>query len=392
MAFLPDTQQAKRSATRPTCMACGGQSWIMLPTFPGSMLSDGRRFNQALAKESCVGCGLARHSRDLNSLEVREIFDDQYQLAIQPIDERFLRQRQRHYANWIRSLLPDEKCLAIFDIGAANGSLLAELATSEPQWKVAGIEPVDAAAGIGRSAGYNVETAFLDDYDMSSVGADVVLSVNVIEHVVDPASFLTMARAGIRRGGRILIICPDGGTPSTELLIYDHIHSFTRSAMECLARNAGLKIATYATAPAAIGPFHAFVMVESDDEAHSAPPDQEGLIHSRIAFMEAWKRLDALLETRLRGGPETFAFGYGESAQLLRAYAPRAWGHVKGILADASGNFDGRAVDLYHAPEIRGSRKILLAIRPDLQRTLGERLSRDGDIVVTWDDLAVTDA
>ncbi|MCB5175189.1 class I SAM-dependent methyltransferase [Microvirga lenta] len=351
------------------------------------MLSDGRLFPEGLAKASCAGCGLVRHQRLLQELEIKRIYDGDYKLAALPLDDEFLSRRQRLYADWIFSFFPREERLSAFDIGAGNASLLAQLAKGGAVWRLRGIDPVDAAAALGRAAGYDVETAFLDEYDMSSLEADLIISINVIEHVADPVAFLRRAASGIKSGGRLFIACPDGDRPSTELLIYDHIHSITYAAMRHIAARAGLRILSHTPAPAVIGPFHSFVLAAEEGGDCPGSFDAQMLAEARAEFLESWKHLDGTLEPRLRGGDGVFAFGFGENAQLLRTYAPRAWSHVQGIYADVDGEFDGKPVRRYSAPPEARSRKLLLAVRPDLQKTLRDRLVRDGNLVVSWDDL-----
>ncbi len=369
------------------CLACGGHDWLELPVQPRSMLSDGRIHSERLAKASCVQCGLVRHQKTLQEYEIKRIFDGDYTLASLPLNDEFLSRRQRHYADWLLSLFPRTERLSVFDIGAGNASLLEQLSQSGVEWRLSGIEPVDGAAALGREAGYDVETAFIDEYDMLSQDADLVISVNVIEHVADPVAFLEKAASGVKRGGRLFIVCPDGDRPSTELLIYDHIHSFTHVAMEYIAAKAGLRILSHARAPAAIGPFHAFVFAIGKETNCPVSFNAKGLAEARAGFLEGWKRLDDRLEPRVCGEGGAVAFGFGENAQLLRTYSPRAWSHIKGIYADVDGEFDGKPVKLYSAPSDMRGKKILLAVRTDQQKALKDRLVQDGNLVVSWDDL-----
>ncbi|MNW06697.1 hypothetical protein D3C71_2031450 [compost metagenome] len=82
-----------------------------------------------------------------------------------------------------------------------------------------------------------------------------------------------------------------------------------------------------------------------------------------------------------------WAFGSGENAQLLRAYAPKVWSKVQGVVADSAGVFDGKPIALYQAARTGGKRTILLAIRPGIQGVVEGRLSADGHTVIRWDDL-----
>jgi SAM-dependent methyltransferase len=276
---------------------------------------------------------------------------------------------------------------SIFEIGAGNGSLLAELVELYPGLQVSGIEPVDAAAEFARSAGLDIQTAFIEAFDITSANSDVVLSVNVVEHVVDPVAFLATAATGMSENGCIIVVCPDGEIPSTELLIYDHVHSFTPRAMRLLAAKCGLAVTDVRKSPGEIGPFQALVLQRESTTPSVGSLETDSILHrERNAFLGAWEALERRLLARVNKTKTLTAFGFGESAQLLRTYAPNVWAKVDNIVADVDGFFDDKIVHRYR-PDLTVAQEILLAVRPDLQPALVERLRGDGKHPIQWDDL-----
>jgi hypothetical protein len=82
------------------------------------------------------------------------------------------------------------------------------------------------------------------------------------------------------------------------------------------------------------------------------------------------------------------AFGIGEAADLLRAYAPRVWSKVALVTCDGGGNsYAGLPVIDYRLLSPNPLHEVILAVRASIQPSLAERLSADGHRVVRWDDL-----
>lgn len=368
------------------CPACMSTNWRALPGWPNqSMLSDGRSVAAPLEKKHCEVCGLIRHSAPPSQTEIEAIFNQDYALHARLVDNVFENQRQSLYADWIQDLLGASPIHSIFEIGAGTGSLMAELRRRAPQWRLKGVEPV--ASAVSKAAtDLDIEVGLLRDIDTASLKVDVVLSVNVMEHVHDPVEFLLQSRAALSEGGRILVICPDGDHPTTEMLIYDHIHSFTLRSFEKIAQRAGLLITNRQPAPAALGAFQAVILVAGPVTSVVSPMIDD-LYERRSHFLHRWQQLEQVLLERIGNCPNLWAFGSGENAQLLRAYAPRAWDKVQGIMADGAGVFDGRSITPYETAETGGERTMLLAVRSDIQARVEDRLVADGHKVVRWDDL-----
>lgn len=349
------------------------------------MLSDGRSIEAPLEKQHCDACGLIRHSILPSQAEIEAIFDQDYTLHTRLLNNSYEKLRQSRYADWIIDLLQGRAVSSVFEVGAGTGALMAELRRRSPAWKYSGVEPV-AAAAAQVSEGLDIQVGLLRDIDTSTLHVDVVLSVNVIEHVHDPIAFLKQSRAALVDGGCVIVICPDGDRPTTEMLIYDHIHSFTARALEVIAHLAGFSVLCRHTAPSALGAFQAVLLVPGADCAISDPPISS-LYDKRFRLMERWQKLDEMLIRRIGECSSLWAFGAGENAQLLRAYAPLTWKLVGGLLGDESGFFDGRPLSLYGSTQIEAGSKILLAVKPEVQGEVAQRLAVNGDTVIRWDDL-----
>jgi len=147
------------------------------------------------------------------------------------------------YVKEISKLYPVKK---LFDIGAASGYFVAF--AKNCGWEASGIEISDAAAHEGRSLNRPIQTGTI--HQVPDGKFDVITMWDVLEHVLDP-------RADIRRAGELLlpsgilaINTPDAGSWWARMLGIrwqlivppEHIHLFTKTALNILLEENGFKI------------------------------------------------------------------------------------------------------------------------------------------------------
>lgn len=338
------------------------------------MLSDFRIFDEALNKHYCVECGMIQRACAQSE---RHIFNEDYELYAHAPGGNEETARQRLYASWLLEIHPFE---SVFEAGAGNGSLLLEMVSLRKGLRAGGIEPAQSAASQARAAGVNVATGFL--VSAQSCSHDIAIAVNVIEHVSDPVDFLRML--GTYSAGRIAVVCPNGSSPSTELLISDHLHSFTPAHMRGLFARAGYEVQMQQNAPAALGPFFVTVGVERAFVSSDRVARNQTFAHAD--YLRQWSDLDIELCRRLGQTTRVAAFGAGETAALLRVYAPETWQRIEYCITDSPEfkSFADRPLTAY----ISGcAHTVLLATKPSAQPRLAARVVRDGYNVVRWDDL-----
>jgi len=320
-------------------------------------------------------------------MDVRTIYGSDYKLAGAAPKSDFA--RAQLYGQWIQG-----ECVApksILEIGCGSGALLQELSRSCPEASCFGVDPSLPGANRPNSR-IRLERGFVEDIPEDVRNFDLIVAVNVIEHLPSPSKFLASLRSRLAPNGKIVIVCPAVNPPNVELLFYDHLYSFTANALGSAARKCSLVAREGAPAPRAIGDFQ---MVVFDTVQRSSTPSFRqhsfsDLWSQRQSYLESWSSLDHALLNRSKTASHLVAFGGGQTAALLRAFAPLTWGRLELIvLDDANEAWDlGTPIASYqNAVQHLQAEGVLVATAPRAQRTVAERLRRDGLCPITWDDL-----
>ena len=373
------------------CPVCLGRRFRDLsdPWRSGSLLSDMRTTPERLGRAACLRCGLVRRRHLPRLDEQRGIFDDAYSFVAGPPTE-FVRRRQAALTTWMAGALAGFRPASVLELGCGDGSLLEALGVAWPGVSLRGVEPAARSVAEARRRGVQVSTGFAETLAFDG-GADLCLSVNVLEHVPGPVEFLRSMRNAVSIDGRVVVVCPDGDIPNYELLIYDHLYSFGRHALEALCARAGLVALRTEKAPAVLGPFHMVVARPArDGETPQSAIDPEGsrVAAAKDAYLTLWSRLEDVLSERVGGATRIVMFGNGDVAALLRLYAPAVWALVAACVVDGEPDVD-RFLDrpLYGYGSLSEPSVIVLGVRPGNHDIVATRLVGDGHRVVRWDDV-----
>lgn len=139
----------------------------------------------------------------------------------------------------------------ILDIGCSNGALLEYMGQS---WERFGIEPGQDAAQLAEQRGVHVVAPTLDEYQTEDK-FDVILAIDVLEHLLDPSDFLHRVRSLLRPGGVFVGLTGDTGASSFRwhgsrywyASLPEHQVFFSRSTVDYLASRHGMKLVRYET-------------------------------------------------------------------------------------------------------------------------------------------------
>ncbi|SMQ85528.1 Methyltransferase domain-containing protein [Devosia lucknowensis] len=352
------------------------------------MASDGRVIAAALEKASCCACGHGFHARPLTSEDRDQLYDDSYDLGLHDVAADA--SRATDYAALITEFIdrhvPGYRLpgLSIVEYGCGSGALLNRLVQ---QWQAAPSLGIEAASGLvdaARMRGWqNVEIrqGFAEAAAASVPHYDLCLSVNVVEHALDPVSFLAVGKTSIGQDGLIVTICPNGDWPSTELLFRDHVSSFTTSSFAAVAEQAGLRVVTSAALSGRQSGFSIYLL------QHGASPKSTNaaaaeLAEKRLRYLEGWQELEGAV---LKGvGTRPFViFGTGEFADLLHAYCPRVTDRAQCYVVDRPVQSTRHGRDILDIVQFEEERILLLAaVHPRSWPLLCDRFGPDSDRLI----------
>ncbi|MCK1271792.1 MULTISPECIES: class I SAM-dependent methyltransferase [unclassified Bradyrhizobium] len=336
---------------------------------------------------SCLTCGTAFHASSTAEDDIRAIYEDDYELATAAPKSDAA--RARAYGDWIRTEFNPPN--AVLEIGCGSGALLSDLLRTWPDARACGVDPALPATAQSQQR-LRLVRGFVEDVPADAGPFDLIVAVNVIEHTTNPGAFLRSLRDHLAPNGRLVIICPDGHSPNVELMFFDHLYSLTRGGLRICGRGAALAAERQMPAPSNIGDFQMSIFAAQTDDRDTPPvrdTDPTRLHSERQTYLEHWRMLDQFLLDQSRSATALSTFGAGQTAALLRAYAPEIWARIDSLLLDdpAEAWNLGRPVASYRDAVQNPGRSTLIATTPHVQQAIAGRLERDGLHPITWNEL-----
>ena len=198
----------------------------------------------------CSSCGLGRAEAanfDPNAYYTEDYFDGghadgyaDYQSA-----EPVLRQEFAKTVEFVRRFRPSGRLL---ELGCAYGFFLQE---AKQHYAASGIELAQSAAEHCQRSGLNVLQGPIDRTNLARLGRqDVIVMLDVIEHLPDPLCSLQLCADYLDRGGVLVITTGDFGSAAAKITGKawrlmtppQHLWYFTIESMQRLSARTGLRV------------------------------------------------------------------------------------------------------------------------------------------------------
>lgn len=235
------------------CVICGGPTAIKFPAVRDHLFGLAGAWTVVRCKDSSCRHGQLdplptdeELTRFYASYITHEEPDIEGDTRKDPIT-RYLKSRPAHKARkhiFLDQVKPDN----VLEIGSGNGVNLLTL--KRIGWTVEGQELDPVAAEGSRSRGVPVRTGFLHEVEQDLGNYRAIIMVHVIEHLRSPVSELILAGKHLKESGQIVVITPN--FKSLPLKIFGrfwaplhvpfHLQHFTRSSLNRVMKDAGLKV------------------------------------------------------------------------------------------------------------------------------------------------------
>ena len=191
----------------PKCLACGAADvshWATARDVEYGSSAD--RFDYVRCCE-CGALSIGEVPRD----RLAEIYPETYYSfaggALSPV-ERVKQWLDRRLFKALLAGIAGET-LSALDVGGGTGWLLSQARAVEPRLTRTAVVDLDASAADGAAAqGHAFHLGRIEDF-MSEERFDLILLLNLIEHVEDPVAVLARMRGLLAPGGRILVKTPN---------------------------------------------------------------------------------------------------------------------------------------------------------------------------------------
>jgi len=191
------------------CRICGAATRSFLSTSTDGL--DEPFLNESLRQElrelqlcQCSECGClwAQDARTADSV----LMSSYEQLVDVYFAPPLVEAKYKQFYQWLEQLAKNHTSgKSVLDVGCGDGLFLASISQ---RWLKQGLEPSSAGAKLARKKNLTIACGTLDDLPQD-YEADLLCALDVIEHVLDPHSFLNALKKHLKPGGIVLILTGD---------------------------------------------------------------------------------------------------------------------------------------------------------------------------------------
>ncbi len=236
------------------------------------------------------------------------IYDQSAGAEQQVFDADGGRPRSSRIVEMLEPFLADA-AVDVLDIGCGNGGFLRALSSRFPASRLSGTEfdtrNRAAVLAIPGTVGF-----YTGGFEVVPGHFDLISMIHVLEHIVDPVSFLRRACQALKPGGKILIQVPDRAANAFDVLIADHCTHFDLDSLRRCCRSAALEPALL-TGSVVPKELTCIVTPTTVPVLGGDPPDPEA---GRVAVTHQLAWLDRLAAHAREAASSAAAFGlFGSS-------------------------------------------------------------------------------
>jgi len=363
------------------CIVCGENSFEILFHSPKSMSSDMRILPIEIKKEGCTYCGFVRST----STEFLEgFYKNDYTLNNENLDpiqiykgQKF--KRSELIFDWIMDFISKDKVFmssfdSVIEIGCGSGNLLERFKRK----KLFGIEPNKTSFDIC-SQKFPSENILFEELS-EKIKFDLVISVCVIEHTINPLLFLEKCKNILADEGYIVLILPIQDLKSYDPFFLDHLHHFSRNHIINLLDTLNLQCVNSELGYKCIEDQGVFFIKKRDQLTAN---NLERFKNKNFEYGKSIiNKTNIFLEKQMVLNKKIIAFGYGERSFFLQAYA-QLENYIEFYIDDVKTNkYSVKSFSQFsNEVDFDESLIILLLINPHYNKFIIDKFSVYNDII-----------
>jgi SAM-dependent methyltransferase len=223
-----------------SCNLCGADD--------AELLSRVERFGTGIPTVGCRRCGLIYLDPRWSDESYRAFYEEDYRRLMgeeeDPPREAMFRARVHGAA--LLAFCADfiKPGARVLDIGCGSGGVLRAFREGR-DCRCVGIEPsIEQSAFARNELGLEVVTGILESVELEPESFDLILILQTLNHLLDPAAFLSHAHRLLRPAGQLLIEVqnfPEYAKTTSKACQVDHCYYFSAETLECMLRRRGFE-------------------------------------------------------------------------------------------------------------------------------------------------------
>lgn len=307
------------------CAACNSEKWreFLRTETDRIMTGDQRIVPGVLNKVICLNCGTVTNKEPFSEQELNNLYGEQYEINTLGHGEHvfFAKEgpiaRSQVFCDWIAPHIPSN-FKSLLEIGCGEGLLLERIRKLFPDRTFQGIDGSRRAAELGRKRNLLINQGLILSKDAEIPKSDVIMLINVLEHLEDiPAVVSSLIRA-LNKGGRIIFCLPIQDFGGYDIFFAEHVWHFTVEQIEATLSRCNLRIIYSETEHPINHGIGLFVCERNIHHQEKILEYNDTLDRARQYWLKAFEQLDS--EISQRPLEKVAVFGSGEVFTLFSTF------------------------------------------------------------------------
>lgn len=299
------------------CPICDSTEYTSALNFTLALGTDIQVVEHPLHKVECSNCGAIR-TLNLNFLS--GFYDNYKKLDADVHSTMLLNDTPLPFSElifqWINKFSSRHK--NVLEIGCGHGKLLDKFSSSNGNINIEGIEPAQSC--FLNMSEYLKTKIHHDNFEAFETHKkyDLIYSVNVFEHLVNPKAYLEKCKKMLHKNGTIIIICPSQVKFNYDCVFIDHLIHVLPEHMRMMTEQSGLTLKKYENG---FGNYH-FATLYAISHNHSEAKEKNSFrpCFQKINNIQSIHTLFATVNRFCLENRDVVVFSYGEITQVIKTY------------------------------------------------------------------------